>query len=247
LLKGLDLFQEHLGQLNDCFVIIGGAACSMNLGEKNLPFRQTDDLDIVIQIEAIDKRFYHAFRDFLLKGKYRNLKSSGEKIHYRFDLPLPEYPEIIELFSRKPDKVESGLGKEITFIPIPEETSNLSAILMDDEYYELVVNGWKIIDGLPVLSAEYLMPLKAHAYRNLVRDKKDGKKVDSIDIKKHKNDIFRLSQLLSADQRVDLSVSVASELDKCLNEITPFDPKTIGVNDTFENVISGLRSNYKII
>lgn len=39
------------------------------------------------------------------------------------------------------------------------ELSSLSAILLDDEYYEFVQEGTRVVDGLSVLAPEYVVPL----------------------------------------------------------------------------------------
>jgi len=38
---GLPRFEEHFKKFQDCFVIIGGTACSILFGEENLKFRAT--------------------------------------------------------------------------------------------------------------------------------------------------------------------------------------------------------------
>lgn len=82
----------------------------------------------------------------------------------------------------------------------------LSAILLDDEYYAFIVNGRRSIDGLPWIGAEQLIPLKARAWRDLGARKTAGEKVDSKDIRKHGNDVIRLSVLLAPDTQVSLVV-----------------------------------------
>lgn len=52
----------------------------------------------------------------------------------------------------------------ITPIPIDEEISSLSAILLNEAYYELLKNGQMIVDGIPVLTLTCLIPFKAKAW-----------------------------------------------------------------------------------
>jgi len=56
MVKGLDLFREHFRSYADRYVLIGGAACELALGEAGLDFRATKDLDIVLCLEAIDSK-----------------------------------------------------------------------------------------------------------------------------------------------------------------------------------------------
>ena len=53
------------------------------------------------------------------------------------------------------------------------------------------------IDGLIVADERCLIPLKARAWLDLKQRKQDGEAVRSRDIKKHKNDIYRMTQLLT--------------------------------------------------
>ena len=56
MVKGLDLFREHFRSYADRYVLIGGAACDLAMGEAGLDFRATKDLDIVLCLEAIDSK-----------------------------------------------------------------------------------------------------------------------------------------------------------------------------------------------
>lgn len=49
-------------------------------------------------------------------------------------------------------------------------------------------------DGLSYLGAEHLLPLKAKAWLNLSEGKGQSK-----DVKKHKNEVFRLYQIVNPD------------------------------------------------
>ena len=52
------------------------------------------------------------------------------------------------------------------------------------------------LDGLPTVGAPRLIALKARAWLDLTDREKRGEKIDSKTIKKHKNDVFRLFQIL---------------------------------------------------
>lgn len=56
----------------------------------------------------------------------------------------PEYPFMIELFSREPDNLILKENAHLTPIPTEEELSNLSAILLDNDYYTFL-HAWKQI------------------------------------------------------------------------------------------------------
>ena len=130
-----------------------------------MDFRATKDLNIVLCAEALDSAFIARFWEFVKAGGYQNQqKSTGGKQFYRFDKPVTEgFPFILELFSRVPDQLSLAVDAHLTPIPADEEISSLSTILMDDDYYQCIQNGKAVIDDIPVLSAEFILPFKARA------------------------------------------------------------------------------------
>lgn len=58
------------------------------------------------------------------------------------------------------------------------------------------------VDGVTVLDAAYLIPFKAKAWMDLTDRKAAGEHVDSKNIKKHKNDVFRLTELIDPTAKV---------------------------------------------
>ena len=59
---------------------------------------------------------------------------------------------MIEIFSRNLDFII--LEDDAVFAPLPidDEISSLSAILLNETYYELLKTGQMMVDGIPVLS-----------------------------------------------------------------------------------------------
>ena len=57
--------------------------------------------------------------------------------------------------------------------------SSLSAILLDDDYYHVLLEGKSNANGLSVLRPEYLILFKAKAYLDLKQRKENGENVDS--------------------------------------------------------------------
>lgn len=64
--------------------------------------------------------------------------------------------------------------------------------------------------------------------------KLNGEQVDSKNIKKHKNDVFRLAQLITANTRQVLSSEIAEDMKKFLSEIADetVDLKSLGIRGT---------------
>ena len=120
---------------------------------------------------------------------------------------------MIELFSRKPDVLDLPNDAVLTPLPLDEELSSLSAILLDENYYNFIRTGIIKVDGIAVLDAIYLIPLKAKAWADLSEKKAaNPDAVDSKDIKKHKNDIYRLSSLLTAEEQLSVPAEIYDDM-----------------------------------
>lgn len=189
MVKGIDVFQEYFKEYTDQYVLIGGAACSVSFEEQDISFgRTTKDLDVVLIVEAQTKEFGEQFWKFIKDGKYRiRAKSNGKPQFYRFDKPENEhFPKMIELFSRTNYLLQEEDG--LTPIHIDDSVSSLSAILLNDAYYQALLEGREVMMGISILKPEWIIPFKAKAWLDL-REKQD---VDSSDTKKHRNDIIRI-------------------------------------------------------
>ena len=169
MVKGLEVFREHFRNFADRYVLIGGAACDIAMTGAGLPFRATKDLDIVLYVEALDTAFVQAFWEFVRTGGYEvQEKSTGEKQFYRFQKPTnADYPFMLELFSRQPDVLQVAEGSHLTPLPVEEDASSLSAILLDNDYYDFIRAGRQESDGLPMVGAAQLIALKARAWLDL--------------------------------------------------------------------------------
>lgn len=250
MVTGLQIFKEHFKEHTEQFILIGGTACDIALSGMGLDFRATKDLDIVLIIEALDTGFSDCFWDFVRKGGYKNTqKSSGKHVFYRFYEPdNKECPYMLELFSRRPDVLTIPVDCYLTPIPTDENSSSLSAILLDDDYYQFVLSGKISSDGLQLMPSEYLIPLKAKAYLDLSARKKSGEKIDGRDIRKHKNDIFRLSQILTPENSVTVSKSIAEDQRQFLDQMKqdPPDLKNLGIKSSLDVLISRLEDTYHL-
>lgn len=199
MVKGLDIFHEYFSEYTNQYVLIGGAACSISFEEQELDFgRTTKDLDMVLIVEAQTKEFGDRFWQFITDGGYRNkARSNGKPQFYRFDKPVDgRFPKMIELFARNELILESDAM--LMPIHIDDSVSSLSAILLNDAYYQALLQGRYVIDGLSVLRPEWLIPFKAKAWLELSKKTE----VDSADVKKHRNDIIRLASELMMDKCV---------------------------------------------
>ena len=231
--RGLNVFRERFAGFEDRYVLIGGAAVEVAMDAAGLPFRLTKDLDIVLHVEALDAQFAEAFWAFVAAGGYEfREKSTGKPTLYRFSKPTDEnFPYMLELFSRRPELIEPPADCHLTPLPIAEEVSSLSAILLDDDYYDFVQEGTRVDGGLSVLAPEYIVPLKARAWIDLTERHERGEGVSRGDIKKHRNDIIRLSQLISPAARIALPDSIRVDVAEFVTRalLEGAEPKTFGV------------------
>lgn len=252
MVKGLELFREHFAGYADQYVLIGGTAATLAMEAAGLPFRATKDLDIVLHIEALGPAFGAAFWKFIGKGAYeiRQVSEDGKPLLYRFQKPADSrYPAMLELFCRSPDGIQLSDSSHFTPIPFDESVASLSAILLDDAYYAFIIGGRKEVDGLAWIDAEQLIPLKARAWLDLSARKASGQPVDSKDIRKHANDVVRLSQLLPADTAVHVVRQIADDLTRFLDGVAndgSFDPKTLGIENTFGDIVDRIARAYGV-
>jgi len=214
-------FRDHFAGLEEAYVLIGGTACDAWLARSGLPFRRTKDLDIVLLIEAVTPTFVAHFWEFVKLGNYelRQRQTTGKREFFRFLKPkTPDYPFMLELFSRAPAGLDLAEGQEIIPIPLEETVASLSAILMDSGYYDLILSTRYDVDGVSMVGAGGLIPLKARAWLDLRERKRGGKDVDDDDIKKHRNDVFRLALTLAGSDSPDVGADIRADLRRFLDE-----------------------------
>ena len=194
-------------------------------------------------MEALTPDFGRKFWDFIKAGGYEHrAKSSGTPQFYRFDRPTqPEFPYMLELFSRKGDIFENESVGPCVPIPLGDEVSSLSAILLNEDYYTLLLQGRTEIDGVSILSPQYLIPFKAKAWLDLSTRKQQGEQVDEKDIRKHKNDVARLTTLLTGEERCPLPPAIQREMQAFLahlEELLAFARKTPRTDADFVPAVS---------
>ena len=169
---------------------------------------------------------------------------------YRFQKPADErFPAMLELFCRAPEGITLAEGSHLTPIPIDEAAASLSAILLDDAYYDFILTGRKEIDGLPWVGEDRLIPLKASAWLDLGDRQAKGVQVDSKNIRKHANDVLRLSQLLAPDTRIAVAPRIAEDLARFLGGIEAdrsIDPKAIKINSTVAEISERIALVYRL-
>lgn len=221
MLIGLDIFKKYFEAYPDNYLIIGGTARDIIIEEAGFIPKGTRDIDIVLVIEAMTEDFVKQFWLFVKDGNYEHQeKSSGERKYYRFYNPAnTEFPFMIELFSRKPDLVLLSEPAHLTPIPIGSDLSSLSAILLSNDYYEYIFNQSIVENEVHIANKQALICLKAKAFIDMSERKANGDEIDNKNIKKHKNDIFRLAITLAPDDLFEVPETIKNDIQTFANAI----------------------------
>ena len=250
MIRGLDIFRDYFSAFNEQYVIIGGAACDILFDISDSSFRATKDIDMVLIVEALTPEFGRRFWDFIIAGGYENkTKSSGVPQFYRFDKPkAPGFPFMIELFSRS-DSVFDRNSFDFRPLHLGEEVSSLSAILLNADYYQLLLIGRDTISGLSILPITYLILFKAKAWLDLTERKALGQRIAEREIRKHKNDVARLAVLLTGRESIVVPTSIFDDMAKFIEafEKEPLNLKALNIPGVTGGDIMGLlKSIYHI-
>ncbi|MGM9972549.1 MAG: hypothetical protein ACI33K_00705, partial [Clostridiaceae bacterium] len=156
----------------------------------------------------------------------------------------------IELFSRRPEKMTLYFDSVLTPIHIGDSIASLSAILLNDAYYELLLKGKSVVDGYSVLGIEYIILFKIRAWLDLSERVEAGERIDSKTVKKHKNDIFRLLINISPKTRVDINDEINEDIKHFLEKIKDDQPdlKSLQIRTvTFEELLDRIRELYTYV
>lgn len=213
-MDGIERFREFFADYTANYVVIGGAACGLYAERYAQTPRVTHDIDMVLVVEALTPEFGERFWQFVKDGGYRSQETSqGKHEHFRFRLPSKtDFPEQIELFSRDIGILMVPEGARLTPIPLDEDLSSLSAILMNTAYYRYTIEHSELVEGVHVAKIESLICLKCRAYNDLASRRGKGEAIDSRKVNKHERDVFRLTAMLDATERFDVPVELWNDV-----------------------------------
>jgi hypothetical protein len=254
MVRGLDVFKKYFEQYPDNYVIIGGTACDIIIDDAGFVPRTTKDIDIILVVEALSSEFVKQFWQFINDGKYQQReKSNDEREYYRFLKPEnTEFPQQIELFSRTPDVIVLEGEAHLTPIPVDDDLSSLSAILLNDEYYKYMIEHSRVEDGLHHANIEALICLKAKAFLEIKERIENGSKEDAKQLRKHKTDIFRLTVMLTPESEFELPKTIQAHMN-LFAELTAGDLpdkaifKEMGLSNIDpKNVFEQLKKSFKV-
>lgn len=213
MVRGIDTFKEFFKGFEDNYVIIGGTACEIHEDLYAQVPRATKDIDIILVVEALSAEFVAKFWEFVKKGNYeqRN-KGVNENVepkheYFRFMKPANSaFPYQVELFSRSLGLMNFPEEARITPIPVDEDLSSLSAILMDEDYYRFTIEHSLQEDGVHIANIESLICLKSKAFLDLSQRKAKGEVLIASILQSIRKMSFVLQQCLL--QQVDMNCPI---------------------------------------
>lgn len=211
---GLNTFSEYFKEFQNSYLIIGGTACDIIIEDAGFIPRATDDIDIILIVEALTPEFVKQFWTFIKDGGYQvQQKEMDKKNCYRFNKPLTaNFPKQIELFCKVPDVIDAAEDAHLTPIPVEEGLSSLSAILLNEDYYQYTIQNAQVKDGVHFAEPHTIICLKAFAYLSNKQLKEQGKDIKKGNIKKHKNDVFRMVFMLNGQDVFETPATIKADL-----------------------------------
>ena len=225
---GLDKFRESMGGLQDRLALIGGGACSLLFSGYGREFRITHDLDLVVLADGADPELARALWRFVCEGGYTcGSRNNTKARYYRFTLDAAEsvatgYPQEIELFARHPG---FDLAPGSWLAPLPsgdDDVRSLSAIVLDDDYYAFLCDGLTKVGGVRIPDLLHIIPLKmrAHIDNNELHD--SGVHIAQKNLRKHRSDILRLTELLPSDASLPLEGRLRDDARTLFDDLETF-------------------------
>lgn len=224
MVRGLDRFAAFFAGDEERYALIGSVATQLVLEKAGLSARATRDLDIVLRVEAVDAAFGRKLWGFIEDGGYE-IRQRGEEpaCFYRFARPKdPAFLAMLEFFAREPGRVPLAEGTHLTPVPFDEQVESLSAILLDRDYYGFLHAHTRRLAGVRTVTGPALIALKARAWLDLATRRASSRSaVDSKHLGKHRNDVLRLSQLLSPADRIEAAGAIRADIDRFCRDAFP--------------------------
>lgn len=218
--RELETFKRYFQDYKDHYVLIGGSATKLVLEDAEFNARATKDLDIVLCAKALTKDFVIRFWEFIKSGGYEiKKKANGESVYYRFESPTTDdFPYMVELLTKRVEFFEDA-DQVVLPLAIGEDIVSLSAIVLNDDYYTFLMDNKVELYGIVLADERVLIPLKVSAYLDLKRRKEAGEEVKGDDIKKHRNDVIRLSVILPNEPLLNVPEIIKNEIWTFIDEL----------------------------
>lgn len=200
--------------------------CLMELQSLGLPLVEIKGKTKYYVFSGARKMLYELCKPYFINpvAKTYLLKEIPDNVHCLGGI------SVLAHYSRQAFEL-SGDANTLTPMHMGDEISSLSAILLNDVYYRMLLDGKTEIDGVVVLAPAYIVLFKVKAWLDLSEKRKSGLHVDGKDIKKHKNDVIRLATLLSENDNLVLPDEVKADMALFIAayEEEPADLKSLGI------------------
>ena len=152
---------------------------------------------------------------------------------------------MVELFAKA--KLPYNYRCRYRSVFIDDEIVSLSAILLNDTYYQLLIENTCKVADLAILCAFCLILFKAKAWLDLNHRRNLGQTIKSGDLRKHKYDVARLTTLLLDDAKYSIPQNIHNDLHEFINsfKLDPPDMKSLGFEGiTSEDIVELLIKAY---
>ena len=151
--------------------------------------------------------------------------------------------------SKLPNKFGLSFNGGLTPIHIDDSIVSLSAILLNDDYYNLLLKGKSTVDGFSLIEIETVILFKIKAWLDMKERKEVGDDIDTKNIKKHKNDVFRLLANVSPESRIEVSEEIQNDVMKFIEQLKEDKPdlKNLGIRSaSFDEMLEILSDIFLI-
>lgn len=93
---------------------------------------------------------------------------------------------------------------------------------VDDGYYEFIRDNATNVEGITLLDALHIIPLKMRAHIDINRSYEEGRRCNNIDRRKHRSDVARLADLLSPSARLELTGQMRVDAEDFLTDFASY-------------------------
>ncbi len=217
-------FCSFFDDYQDCYTLLGGAACTIWYMNHQPAFRPTMDVDVVLILEAINPAFMARFHEYMERygyaGEAIGVDEAQRPRMYRLQTSHPEVPMQIEILSRRDDVLLLPPHQHRAPLKIEDKYTNLSCILMDDVYYHFLRQQVTHLESIPLPSKAALIALKIKAYLNIremresatEEELKNHKVPNEDEMNKHRNDVFfLLMDILPGKDTISVPAAITND------------------------------------
>ncbi|MFA6145028.1 MAG: hypothetical protein WCW84_11955 [Sulfurimonas sp.] len=213
--RGLSHFQQYCKDLEEMYVVVGGFATVMLLDEGlgDGHGKATHDIDLVL-LTTSSIEMSQRIKQYVQEGKYEIQKGNKDQYHYyRFVKPEIEgFAKEIELFASNENDLKLDDSQRIIPIDPEEGLYSLSAIMLDPEYFEMIKNNVTMSVVAPCTNTQATIMLKMSAFFDL-NARNDNK------WKKHRQDILKLSLLLTGEERLQMTGRMVEDFESFMTHL----------------------------